>query len=223
MKAMILSAGFGTRLYQYTENLPKALVEYRNVPMIKRQIERLKNIGVDEIVVNSHHFSDKLVEYFRNNTFGIDISLIIEDEILGTGGGILNTEDLFINENYFLVINVDVETDMDFERMIISHQSKNPFATLAVQKRNSVRKLEFDSEMKLTGRGTNRSERKNLYSFNGIHIISNRIFKKGFEIKFEDIISLYLEVIKDGKEFISGYDAGDCSFKDLGKIEDLLS
>jgi len=223
MKAMILSAGFGTRLAPYTDTLPKALVPYKNIPMISYQIERLKKIGVNEIVVNAHHFSEKIVDYFSQNSFDVDGSIIIEEKILGTGGGILNAADQFADEDFFIVVNVDVETDMDLERMILHHRSLDPFATIAVQKRKTKRFLEFDNEMKLKGRGNENSEIKNLYAFNGIHIISNRIFKKGFEIEFEDIISIYLKVIKDKKEFVSGYNAGECSFKDLGKKENLLS
>lgn len=223
MKAMILSAGFGTRLKQYTETLPKALVHYRNIPMINYQIERLKKLGVDEIVVNTHHHSNKIVDYFSQNHFGVDGYVIVEENILGTGGGILNAKEFFKDEDYFMVINVDIETDLDLQRMIIHHQSVNPFATIAVQKRRTKRYLEFDSEMRLTGRAHDKSDEKNQFAFNGIHIISNRIFDKGFEVKYHDILNIYFEVMKDNKEFVSGYDAGESSFKDLGKIENLLS
>ena len=220
---MILSAGFGTRLKQYTETLPKALVLYRNIPMINYQIERLKKLGVDEIIVNAHHHSDKILEYFSRNKFGVKGYVIVEEEILGTGGGILNAGDFFKDEEYFLVMNVDIETDIDLQRMIIHNLSVNPFATIAVQKRRTRRYLEFDKEMKLIGRASDTSEKEDLFAFNGIHIISGRIFKKGFEVKYEDILNIYFDVIKNGDEFISGYDAGDSQFKDLGKIENLLS
>jgi NDP-sugar pyrophosphorylase family protein len=218
MKAMILSAGFGTRLKHYTETLPKALVPYRNIPMINYQIERLKKLGVDEIIVNAHHHSNRILEYFTKNKFGVNGYVILEEEILGTGGGILNAGDFFKDEDYFIVMNVDIDTDMDLQRMIIYNQSVNPFATIAVQKRRTKRYLEFDNEMRLTGRAHEKIEEKNQFAFNGIHIISNRIFKKGFEVKFEDILNIYFDVIKDKKEFVSGYDTGESSFKDLGKI-----
>ena len=223
MKAMILSAGFGTRLKQYTDTIPKALVPYRNIPMINYQIERLKKTGTDEIVVNAHHHSEIIADYFSKNKFGITINVIKEEEILGTGGGILNAGDFFKDEEYFLVMNTDIETDMDLKRMINSHQSVNPFSTIAVQKRKTKRYLEFDCEMKLKGRADDNTDENLRYAFNGIHIISNRIFNKGYEVKFEDILNIYFEVIKDRKEFVSGYDCGESSFKDLGKIENLHS
>ncbi|HMS34373.1 MAG TPA: nucleotidyltransferase family protein [Ignavibacteria bacterium] len=223
MKAMILSAGFGTRLEHYTDKIPKALVPYRNIPMINHQIERLKKIGAEEIVVNAHHHSNVILDYFAKNNFGENITVIIEEEILGTGGGILNAEDYFRDEEYFLVMNVDIETDMDLNQMILYHQSKKPFATIAVQKRKTRRYLEFDNEMKLTGRANENSDVSNEYAFNGIHIISKRIFNQGYGVKFEDILEIYFNVIKGKKEFVSGYDCGESTFKDLGKIENLLS
>lgn len=223
MKAMILSAGYGTRLKPYTETLPKALVQYRSKPMINYQIDRLKSIGVSEIVVNSHHLHEKMEEYFFKNKFDVRINLIIENEILGTGGGILNAQDFFENENYFIVINVDIQTDMDMRRMVLYNESVNPFATIAVQRRRTGRYLEFDHNMNLIGRQNEDSDRNRLFAFNGIHIISEKIFDRNLPVEFNNIIDIYLDVIKSNTDFISGYDAGESSFKDLGKIEHLLS
>lgn len=223
MKAMILSAGFGTRLKHYTDELPKALVPYRNIPMINYQIDILKNLGVDEVIVNAHHQYDKIMDYFTENKFGLNVIVISEEEILGTGGGILNAEEYLNDEDFFLVVNVDIETDMDVKGMLKYHKHNNPFATLAVQKRITRRYLEFDSDMRLVRRAQENTEAENEYAFNGIHIISKRIFEKGFEVKFEDILEIYFEVIKDKREYVLGYDAGESSFKDLGKVENLLS
>lgn len=226
MKAMILSAGFGTRLLPVTEQIPKALVKYRNIPMINYQIERLKKSGVDEIIVNAHHHSEKVIDYFSENDFGIKINVIIEKEILGTGGGILNASEYFQNEKFFLVINVDIDTDLDLSKMISFHTSNNSLATLAVQKRISKKYLEFDSKSNLIGRENKNSIPENLFAFNGIHIISNRIFKKNIEVNFKDILSVYFDLIdneKNGNEFVSGFDSGKSTFKDIGKIENLNS
>lgn len=222
MKAMILSAGFGTRLQPLTNDTPKALVRYKGSPMIDHQIERLKNANINEIIVNAHHLHEKISDYFFKNDFGVKINVIVEKEILGTGGGILNAEKYFDKEDSFLVINADVDTDIDLTDLIRHHSLTDPFATLAVQKRKSKKYLEFDKNMQLKGRENNSSSADDLYAFNGIHVISKRIFLKGSQVKFCNILDLYFEVISSGKkEYVTGYDCGNSSFKDIGKIENL--
>lgn len=221
MKAMILAAGFGTRLKPLTDTIPKALVDYKGKPLIVMQIERLESAGVSEIVVNAHHFSDKMRGFFLDNDFGVEIHLITEKEILGTGGGILNAAGFLSEEDFFIAINVDVETDFDLSKMIIYHEKNNsPLATMLVQKRKTVRFLCFDGAMNFRGRANEHTDEKNKFAFNGIHIISKRIFEKKFDAKYCDIIDLYIESTNTG-EIIKGFDAGDSYFKDIGKIEAL--
>jgi N-acetyl-alpha-D-muramate 1-phosphate uridylyltransferase len=217
MKAMILAAGFGTRLKPLTDNLPKALVPFGNEPMINYQIKKLKEFGFSEIVINAHHFTDKIINYFNKNSFGIKINVIEEEIILGTGGGILNAKKYFEKEDSFLVINVDVFTDFDFSKLIIFHKSKTPLASIAVQKRKTKRYLEFDKDMKLLCRQNENSEKENLYAFNGIHIISNKIFTDR-KIEYLDIFDLYLDMINQDEK-VFGFDVENCEFRDLGKRE----
>ncbi len=219
MKAIILSAGFGTRLKPITDTIPKALVPYKGKPLIVHQIEKLKLLSTYEIIVNVHHHKEKIIEFFKQNDFGVKITISDEEEILGTGGGILNAEKFLINNSYFLVMNVDIISDIDIGKFIESH-SENNFATLAVQKRKTSRYLEFDNSMNLVCRQNENSNEKNLYAFNGMHIISNKIFELNLKTEFSDIINIYLDAIKKGYE-VKGYDAGNISFKDIGKIENL--
>ncbi|MBK8981239.1 MAG: NTP transferase domain-containing protein [Ignavibacteria bacterium] len=222
MKAMILSAGYGTRLLPYTGKLPKALIKYKGKPMIEYQIDRLKRAGISEIIINAHHFSELIQKHFSENEYGIKITVIPEKYILGTGGGIINAGEYLSDEDYFIVINVDVDTDMDLDRMILYNLSTEPFATIAVQKRYSKRYLEFDNDMKLIGREEENSVPYNLFAFNGIHLLSRRIFNEVKNAEMSDIISIYLKALRSG-EVIRGYDAGECKFKDLGKKENLFS
>lgn len=222
MKAMILSAGFGTRLQPLTNDTPKALIIYKGAPMIYHQIERLKNANITEITVNAHHLHEKISDYFIKNDFGVKINVIVEKDILGTGGGILNAEKYFDNEDSFLVINADIDTDLNLKDLIKHHSLTDSFATLAVQKRKSKKYLEFDKNMLLKGRENNNSSADDLYAFNGIHVISKRIFLKGYDLKFCNILDLYFQLISSGdKEFVTGYDSGSSVFKDIGKIENL--
>lgn len=221
MKAMILAAGFGTRLKPLTDNIPKALIKYQNKTLIQYQIEKLKIAGIERIIVNAHHFADKLENYLNENDFGVqEIKIIKEKEILGTGGGILNAEEFLYSEEYFLVVNVDVFTNLDYRKIISYHKTNPAFSTMAVQKRQSKKYLEFDSDMKFMGRENKNSDKNNLYAFNGLHIISGEIFKKNLPVIYCDIIKIYLKMINNN-EIIRGFDAGNSFCKDLGKIENL--
>lgn len=219
-KAMILAAGFGTRLKPLTDNIPKALVPFRNGTMISYQINKLKSIGVKEIVINAHHFSGLMEKYLNETDFGVKIYLIIEKDILGTGGGIMNAVDYLRNEDAFLVVNVDVFTDLDFTDMLSEFKKNNPFAILAVQKRKTSRYLEFDDDFVISGRIKSEEMKENFYAFNGVHIISNKIFQYDYKSDYKDIIDIYLEMREENYR-IEGYDAGKSYFIDLGKIENI--
>ena len=221
MKAFILAAGFGTRLKPLTDKIPKALISYKGEAMINHQIKKLKNLGVNYIVVNAHHYADEIENYLKNNNFGVEIIVIKEKVILGTGGGILNALEFLKKEKYFIVLNVDIETDFELNQLLKYHISENPLATLAVQRRYTARSLEFNEDLNFIGRATINTEKNNKYAFNGMHIISSKIFNYNFKIEYCDIIDIYLKAISLGEK-IKGYDVGDKTFKDLGKIENLV-
>ena len=90
MNALILAAGLGTRLRPLTDNLPKALVPIAGRPMLEHQILKLKAAGFDHIVVNVHHFGEKIIDFIgENREFGIRIDISDEREkLLDTGGAV---------------------------------------------------------------------------------------------------------------------------------------
>jgi len=218
-KAMILAAGFGTRLKPLTDHVPKALVPFGAGTMISYQIEKLKLFGINEIVVNAHHHSALIEKYFSENDFGIKINVIVEKDILGTGGGILNAEKFLKDEEYFLAVNVDVYTDLDINKMVAYNYSRKPFASLCVQKRNTSRYLVFDENMNLNSRIITSVIKKNYFAFNGLHLISNSIFGFGLPVEYSDIIDLYMKVSEEYGKKVIGFDAGKSLFDDIGKIE----
>ena len=218
---MILAAGFGTRLKPLTDTLPKALIEYKGCPMIAYQIDRLKEAGIKEIIVNVHHHPEKMIEYISNNDFGVDIKLSLEDgEILGTGGGIIHAKDFFSGEDYFAVVNVDIDTNFNIKQLMDYAEEIKPFSAIAVQKRNTRRGLVFDDQMNMTGLQKEDSPAENVYAFNCMHVISGDVFRENLDVRFCGVFDIYLEMIQRGKTIV-GYDVGNASFKDLGKMENL--
>ena len=126
---MILAAGYGTRLEPLTAKRPKALVPVANIPMVDRIIAYLKQHGVTEIVINAHHMHRQITSHFANPArHGVPIHVAVEEEILGTGGGIKNVED-FWDDEPFIVINVDILTDIDISMAMERHWQSKALAT----------------------------------------------------------------------------------------------
>ena len=89
MKAMVLAAGLGTRLRPLTDSRPKALVEVGGRTLLEIALERLRLFGIQEVIVNVHHFADMMVDYLSSNrNFGMRIEISREELLLDTGGGL---------------------------------------------------------------------------------------------------------------------------------------
>lgn len=115
MKAMILAAGLGNRMRPLTLYTPKPLLEVGGKPLIVWHIEKLKSIGVTELVINSAWLADKLIGSLGDGSkYGVTIRWTREEEGLETAGGIINALPL-LGDQPFILINGDVWTTMDFE------------------------------------------------------------------------------------------------------------
>ncbi|HEY4538384.1 MAG TPA: nucleotidyltransferase family protein [Faecalibacter sp.] len=230
MKAMLFAAGLGTRLKPFTENHPKALAPVNGKPLLQRNIEYLKAYGFTEIVINVFHFADQIIDFLNaNNNFGMTIHISDErPEVLETGGGLVKAKDFFTED--FLVMNVDILTDLNLSDFIVSHQENNAMVSLAVTNRDSSRKLLFNTENHLKGwRNLNTNEEilandtanglKEL-AFSGIHIIKPSIFKQiHFEGKFS-IMKVYMELMKT--ETIIGFDHSGGILIDVGRPSSVI-
>ena len=232
MKAMILAAGLGTRLKPFTDSHPKALVVINGKALLQRNVEYLAKYGINEIIINVHHFADQVQEFIAiNNGFGSRISISDEtNEVLETGGALKKASWYFKDEvNPFLLMNVDVLTDMDLGSMINMHKKKSPIATLAVTGRDTSRYFLFDGESQLCGwKNVKTGEQKIIRqtaefypkAFSGIHVISPGIFPLiKMEGKFS-MVDLYLELAKT--QSIIAFDHSNSKFIDVGKPESIL-
>jgi NDP-sugar pyrophosphorylase family protein len=226
MKAMIFAAGLGTRLRPLTNHLPKALVPVDGVPLLEIAIRRIAAIGIREIIINVHHFADQIIDLIQqNDQFGLDIQISDErEQILETGGGLLKAAPL-LQGGPFLLMNADVITNLDLEKMIAAHCQNDSIATLAIRERLSSRYLLFDAAYQLVGwentkTGEQRMSRDSLiqqqFGFSGIHIIEPAIFQlMPQKISKFSIIETYLEVAKTHK--ITGYLHNEDLWLDVGK------
>ncbi|MDR0371603.1 MAG: NTP transferase domain-containing protein [Prevotellaceae bacterium] len=153
MKAMIFSAGLGTRLKPITDTLPKALVSVGGKPLLEHVIEKLKSSGFADIVINVHHFPDLIIDFLQSkNNFNINILISDErQELLNTGGGIVHTADFFEGEKAFLVHNVDILSNINLTDFVRYHRNHGAFATLVASPRETSRYFLFDDDLCLKG------------------------------------------------------------------------
>lgn len=114
MKVMILAAGRGRRLAPLTDTVPKPMLPVAGKPLIQWQIEALARAGAKEIIINLHHLGAQIADHLGDGaTFGLAISYSWEDQLLETGGGIVNALPFFDDEPFWL-LNGDIWTDFDF-------------------------------------------------------------------------------------------------------------
>lgn len=228
MKAMILAAGLGTRLRPLTDSRPKALIEISGRTLLEITLTRLRRFGVNEVIVNVHHFADMIVDYLKaNQNFRMTIEVSREDVLLDTGGGLKKASWFFKNDpEPFILHNVDVISTIDLARLIKFHVAMKALATLAVQERQSSRYLLFDRQFQLCGRkiGDNPPEivrpSANLQpeAFCGIHIISPRLLPMMKEKGVFSIIDCYLRLAREGRKILSR-SVDEYYWRDLGKLE----
>jgi N-acetyl-alpha-D-muramate 1-phosphate uridylyltransferase len=232
MQAMILAAGLGTRLKPFTDKHPKALALVNNKTILQRNIEYLATFGIKEVIVNVHHFAEQIIDLIKiNNGFGSKISFSDEtDEVLETGGGIKKAAWFFEkNTEPFVVMNVDILTDMNLGNMILQHKKENPLATLAVSSRKTSRYFLFDEQDHLCGWQNEKTGEKKICktskvykqkAFSGIHLISPEIFSLIKMTGKFSMVDVYLELAKT--HTIASFDHSHSKFIDVGKPESIL-
>jgi NDP-sugar pyrophosphorylase family protein len=230
MKAMVLAAGLGTRLRPLTNDRPKALVEVAGRTLLEITLRRLQGFGVNEVIVNTHHYAEKVVEYLQeNNNFGMRIEISREAELLDTGGGLKKAGWFFLDDpdEPFLVHNVDVLSAIDLNRMVEFHQANGALATLAVQRRATARPLLFDEQGRLRGRGAGADVEANAkplgesggfepLAFAGIHVFSPRIFALLSEHGPFSIIDAYIRLAARNEKILA-FRTDGAYWRDLGR------
>ena len=234
MKAMILAAGLGTRLRPLTNDRPKALVEVAGRTMLEITLSRLRAFGVHEVIVNTHHFAEQMIEYLKaNNNFGMHVEVSREDILLDTGGGLKKAAHFFLDsgslQEPFILHNVDVISTIDLDRMVRFHSEHDALATLAVQDRTTSRYLLFDEHGQLCGRRAGRDGKPELVrsahelqalAFSGIHIISPRLLANMEEEDVFSIITNYLRLAAQGEKIVA-FRTDKYYWRDLGRPENI--
>jgi NDP-sugar pyrophosphorylase family protein len=206
-------------------------VEVAGNTLLEITLRRLASFGIREVIVNVHHFADMVTEYLKkNNYFGLRVEISRENDLLlDTGGGLKKASWFFLEprtQEPFLVHNVDVISTIDLVRILKFHRENRGVATLAVQQRETSRRLLFDDRNQLCGRQTGNdapeivqpaTETSSL-AFSGIHVISPELLGMITEQGVFSIITTYLRLAREGHRIL-GFRADEYYWRDVGKPE----
>ena len=224
--ALILCAGFGKRLNPLTLTIPKPLLELNNITILEKNINLIKKLGINKILINTFYLKEHFFNYLKNKNFEIDIQIVEDGEnILDTGGGILNMIN-YSNDNNFIIFNPDTiwsnhyqNEILEMEKIYFSKKLEN--IMLLVNK-----KLSFDDNLKgdfnLRDNLVSKSMNKD-FIYTGCQILNRNIFKKQ-NIKKFSILDLWNRLIDQNK--LHGFESKKnfyhlTSLKTFNKLKDL--
>lgn len=215
MKAMILAAGFGTRLFPLTIDRTKPAIPFLGKPLVGYVAEYIAKYGFSDVVVNLHHQPESVKESLGNGSeFGVKINYTLESpEILGTAGALDNAREFLENET-FLIINGKIITDIDISKAIEVHKKSGAVATMILKKNPEFEKftevLIEDNLVKSFGHGfpektADRVSRSDFpLMFTGIHILEPRVFEYIPRNQYSDIVpTFYRPAIAKGEKIVA--------------------
>ena len=214
MQAMILAAGYGTRLHPYTEHRPKPLFPLLNTPLLQLTIKRLQRLGFDHVVVNCHHLKNQI-----SNLLADIPGVIVQEEscILGTGGGLRHACDKLRDEP-LLITNGDIYHTIDFVDLYEKHLQSNCPVSLAVHDYPR-----FNSLLVECGHIRNFDSRSKpgALAFTGVHVIDPGVLRGIVYGKKSCIIEHYRQLLQNN-EHIAAVDISGEYWTDIGTPQDYL-
>lgn len=219
MKGFIFAAGFGERLAPVTDSMPKALVPVINIPVICYPIMLLKEAGIEKVVCNLHYRYNDIITYLeRNGFFGLNFSFSIEEDIMGTGGG-LSLCEAELRDDDFILINSDVIMDIDFNKVIDHYRSASFPATIVLYKTDragEIGPVGVQGEKIVDFRNFLKTGVMSDYIYSGSAVLSPEIFNY-LKSEFSSIVyTAYVDIIRDHS--LSWYELNDL-WIDIGSME----
>ena len=229
MKAMILAAGFGTRLFPLTIDRTKPAIPFLGKPLVGYVAEYVAKFGFRDVVVNLHHQPESVKKALGNgDDFGVKIHYTIEEpKILGTAGALDNARDLLADDT-FLIVNGKIITDIDISAALQTHRKSGALATMVLMENKKREKFtivetegdsvtgfgdfpENDSRFKIQDSGLDsekiqnpKSKIQNPLMFTGIHILEPRVFDYIPRGVYSDIVpTFYNPAIKKGERIVA--------------------
>lgn len=215
MRAMILAAGFGTRLRPLTNTVPKALVPVAGRLLIEYGLLFLKAYGIEEVIINLHHLGEKIRATLGDGSgYGLRITYSPEDPLLESGGGIKNAQP-FLDGETFVVLNCDTIIDLDLTALLTAHRKTKAAATLVLRPDSQAVRygiLETDTNNRIRrflGQPTVVNEPLSQYMFTGCQMLEPRVFAFMPEVKpFSTTRATYPTMLDAGEPLYGFIHAG---------------
>jgi len=203
MKAMILAAGFGTRLRPYTQWTPKPLFTMSGRAVLDIMIDRLLEAGCRAIVINTHHQHHQIASFLEKQQYPVPVTTRHEPQILGTGGAIKNVSD-FWDTDPFLVINSDIVTDINLAQVYQYHRSHRYPVTLVLHDDPRYNCVSVSSNGFIRAFSPKEPGYENrghqILAFTGIQVLNPEVLRYIPGQTFYSSIDAYRQMIADGKK-----------------------
>lgn len=205
MKAMILAAGYGTRLRPITFTIPKPIVPLCGRPLMAWAVESLLGAGIRDFVVNLHHLPEPIERYLRDTYAGqARFEFSYEAEILGTGGGVRRVRPLLESDDEFFLVNGDTIQFPPYDALRSLRRERDALAALTLRhppQGDRFTPVWFENDL-VTGFGKGTGQP---LMFSGTHLISSRIFRNLPDKEFSGIVDeVYQPLIESGADRVAG-------------------
>ena len=205
--ALILCAGYGKRLNPITLKKPKPLLKIKNVTVLEKSINLIKELGINKIIINTFYLKEHFLNFIKNNNFNVDIQIVEDGEnILDTGGGILNMINNSSEDN-FMVLNPDTIWSKDYCDEILNMEE-----FYFLKKLNNIlllvnKKLSFDKNFKgdfdLINNLISKKDKKD-FIYTGCQILNKKILLNQINRRFS-ILNIWNKLIDEKKLY--GYES----------------
>lgn len=214
-RAVILAAGFGTRLLPLTRIVPKPLLPLGGVPMLDRALAMVRAWGVREVLVNVHHNAHDLVHHLvARKPDGLKVAISFEPEILGTGGVLTKASWFFADDQPFWMVNADVVADVDGRRIARAFRRGKTIAAAWLMASRGPRTVESERGV-ITTFQSKRPRTEGTYTFCGVHLVDPAVLRYLPAQGFASIIAAYEKAMADGWT-VAGVPVEHATWADIG-------
>ena len=221
MKAMILAAGYGSRLRPYTDHTPKPLFSIAGRPLLDVIIDQLQKAGCKAVIINTHHLHQKIEAFLAAQNYSLEVNTRFEPQILGTGGAIKNVADFWDNQP-FMVINADIVADIDLAEVYRAHCRHHPPATLVLCDDPAFNSVAVRQNKWISGfynrADSPRQPPDDLLTFTGIQVLEPQVLNYIPDNTYYSSIDAFKQILAGGKR-LGAFIAPRNRWQDIGTPE----